>query len=101
MSHNHECKGPWYLLRNEKGQKSVTITMMLVAFWATTLWYIASIFENVGSHKIRTFDTGACGAYLIPILTLYFGRKWTDIKNGIETPPVPPTPTTPVPPMAK
>lgn len=80
-----ENKAPWYWLRNEKGQKSITVTMLFVAFWATTLWYVASIFETIHGIKIRTFDAGSCAAYFVPLLTLYFGRKWTDIKNGVET----------------
>jgi len=33
----------------------------------------------------RPFDTGACSAYFIPLLTLYFGRRWTDAKFSSES----------------
>jgi hypothetical protein len=38
--------------------------------------------ETVGSLHIRAFDVAACSSYLIPILSLYFGRKFTDAKFG-------------------
>jgi hypothetical protein len=43
-----------------------------------------SLVDSVGDIKFREFDVGAVSAYLIPILGLYFGRKWTDSKTNQE-----------------
>jgi hypothetical protein len=69
---------PWYWMRNDKGNASVTATMVFISFWVTTLAYLASTVNKVGDLEIRSFDVAACTAYFVPILTLYFGRKWTD-----------------------
>lgn len=81
-----EVKPTWYWIKDSKGYGSVTTTMVFVAFWVTTLAYIASIVDHVGSFTIRSFDVAACGAYLVPILTLYFGRRWTEAKFGTGGP---------------
>lgn len=73
---------PWYWMRNDKGQASITATMVFISFWVTTLAYLASTVNKVGDLEIRSFDVAACTAYFVPILTLYFGRKWTDSKNS-------------------
>jgi hypothetical protein len=72
---------PWYWMRNDKGNTSITATMVFISFWVTTLAYLASAISKIGSFEIREFDVAACSAYFVPILTLYFGRKWTDAKN--------------------
>lgn len=81
----------WFWIRDAQGYGSVTVTFITVAFWVTTLAYIASIFQKIGPVEIRAFDVAACSSYFIPILTLYFGRKWTEAKHGTLT--LPPTAT--------
>lgn len=79
----------WYWIKDTKGEGSVTVTLVFVAFWVTTLAYVLSIFEKIGPMQIRQFDVAACSSYLIPLLTLYFGRKFTEAKfNGSSSPPV-------------
>lgn len=75
-----EVKPAWYWVKDAKGYGSITATMVFIAFWVTTFAYIASIVDHIGSVTIRQFDVAACSAYFIPILTLYFGRKFTDAK---------------------
>lgn len=75
-----EVKPAWYWIKDSKGYGSVTVTMVFVSFWVTTLAYIMSIVDHVGSIAIRPFDVAACSAYFVPILTLYFGRKFTEAK---------------------
>lgn len=79
-SRKEKDKKPWYILKDSQGQGSVTVTLMLVSFWITTFSYIASALGKIGDVEFKDFDSAAAGAYLIPILTLYFGRKWTDSK---------------------
>jgi len=60
------------------GKPSISATFAVVAFFTTSLAYVTAIFESVGGVTFRAFDTAACGAYMIPILSLYFGRRWTE-----------------------
>jgi hypothetical protein len=73
-------KKPWFWLRDAQGSGSVTVTLVYIAFVVTTLAYMLAIFQKIGTVEIRPFDVAACGAYFVPILTLYFGRKFTDAK---------------------
>ena len=75
-----KVKPTWYWIRDSKGYGSVTVTFVTVAFWVTTFSYLLSIVEKIGPLQIRAFDSSACAAYFIPILTLYFGRKATEAK---------------------
>jgi hypothetical protein len=71
----------WLWIRDTKGYGSVTVTFVTIAFFVTTLAYVLSIVEAVGPVAIRPFDVAACSAYFIPVLTLYFGRKFTEAKH--------------------
>lgn len=79
-----EVKDTWLWIKDSKGYGSVTVTFVTIAFFVTTMAYLLSIVEKIGPVSIRPFDVGACSAYFIPILTLYFGRKWTDAKHGVN-----------------
>ena len=84
-------KDSWLWIKDAKGFGSVTVTFTTIAFFVTTLAYLASIFLKVGKVEFRQFDVAACSAYFIPILTLYFSRKYTEAKfNTNATPPTAP-----------
>lgn len=70
-------KTSWIWIRDTNGRPSMSATFASVAFWVTTLSYILSMFVSIGPLQFREFDVAACGAYLVPILTLYFSRRWT------------------------
>lgn len=67
-------------LRDSRGYGSVTLTILMVSFFVTTLAYVLSIIEHIGKVSIRPFDVSACAGYFIPILTLYATRKFTEAK---------------------
>lgn len=75
-----EVKDSWFWIKDTKGYGSVTVTFLTIAFVVTTLAYILSIVESIGAVHFRPFDVGATSAYFIPLLTLYFGRKFTEAK---------------------
>ncbi len=75
---------PWWWIRNDKGRQSVSVTFASVAFMVTTLVYLAAAFEKIGSITFRSFDVGACVAYFLPALSLYFGRRLTDTKYSAK-----------------
>lgn len=75
-------KASWIWMKDANGAPSVTVTFASVSFWVTTFAFLLSIVEKLGPLEIRAFDVGACSAYMVPILGLYFGRRWTDAKFG-------------------
>lgn len=77
-----KLKPSWFWIKNSKGEASVSVTLLVVAFIVTTASYATSMFESIGPLTPRPFDSGACSAYFIPLLTLYFGRRWTEAKKG-------------------
>lgn len=76
-----KVKDSWLWIKDAQGYGSVTVTLVTVSFWVTTLAYLMSIVEKVGPISVRQFDVAACASYFIPICTLYFGRKWVDSKK--------------------
>lgn len=76
-------KASWIWLKDSAGYPSVTVTMLTVSFWVTTVLYIISQFHSIGPIQFRPFDVGACGAYFGSILALYFGRRFTDAKYSV------------------
>lgn len=71
-------------LKDSSGYPSVTVTLLAVSFWVTTVIYILSAFKKIGPIEFQEFSVAATSSYFIPILSLYFGRKWTDAKIGIN-----------------
>lgn len=73
-----EVKPAWFWIKDCNGNGSVSTTLVTVAFLITSMAYVASIVQQIGSITFRPFDATAASAYFIPILTLYFGRHWVD-----------------------
>jgi hypothetical protein len=84
-----EPKASFIWLKDSSGHASVSVTLVAVSFYVTTMAYVLSWFHKIGPVEVRPFDVAACGGYFIPILTMYVSRKFTDAKFGI-TPPLPP-----------
>lgn len=74
---------PFFWMRDAAGHRSVSVTLLIVSFFVTTMAFVLSIFQKIGPLEIRPFDVAACSTYMVPILTLYFSRRWTDAKHGI------------------
>lgn len=74
----------WIWIKDTNGNPSMSATFATIAFFVTTLSFVFSIFESIGPFTFRPFDVGACGAYLVPILTLYFSRRWTADRINID-----------------
>ena len=77
-------KVPWWWMRNDKGTQSVSVTFASISFLVTTVIYLGSAFEKIGSVTLRPFDVSAAMAYFIPALSLYFGRRLTDAKYNVS-----------------
>ena len=65
-------------INDTNGNPSISATFATIAFTTTTLVYVLSMFDHIGTVTFRSFDSAACSSYLIPTLSLYFGRRWTD-----------------------
>lgn len=78
-------KSKSYWLKSTFGEPSISTTFAVVAFVVTTAAFVGSLFEKIGNVTFRPFDAAACGAYLTPILTLYFSRRYTD-KKFLQSP---------------
>lgn len=79
-----KVKDSWLWIKDSKGYGSVTLTFVTIAFFVTTLAYVLSIFESIAGINIKQFDVAACSSYFVPVLTLYFGRKYTEAKFNKE-----------------
>lgn len=71
-------KDKWYLVGDSKGNASVSTTLLVVSFFVTTVAYVLNMFNL---SWIRPFDVAATSVYLIPICSLYFGRRFTESKE--------------------
>jgi hypothetical protein len=69
-------------LKDSQGHPSISVTMLAISFWVTTLAYVLSIVSKIGPLDIRPFDVGACGAYFGLILSTYVARRFTEAKYG-------------------
>lgn len=76
-------RASWIWIKDSAGYASVTVTFATVAFWLTTLAYLASIIDHIGPVKFHQFDVAAASSYMVPVMTLYFSRKWVDAKMGV------------------
>jgi hypothetical protein len=74
----------WIWIKDTNGRPSMSATFATIAFFVTTLSFVFSMFESIGPFTFRAFDVGACGAYLVPILTLYFSRRWSADRIDID-----------------
>lgn len=81
------------LLKQSDGKESVSFTMMLVAFGIISVWLTVSIVETAFGIPIRPFDSSQAMAYFTPLAALYFGRRWTDMRNTAVVTPSAPTPS--------
>lgn len=75
---------PVPLLRQSNGKPSASFTMAFLGFNTVLLWLFLSIVEGIGPVKVRAFDSGQAMAFLVPVLTLYFGNKFVQDKKGSE-----------------
>jgi hypothetical protein len=72
---------PVPLLKQSDGKPSASFTMVFLTFNVSLLWFFLSIIEGIGPLKVRPFDAGQAMTFLTPLLGLYFGRRFTDLKS--------------------
>ena len=64
-------------IKNTKGEPSASLTMVVVAFVVVTLWLVVWLIVAPLGVPMPAFEVTTAMGYLMPLLTLYFGRRWT------------------------
>jgi hypothetical protein len=67
-----------FLMRNSKGEHSITLTMTWISFCLVSCLYVLNAFESIHGIKLKNFDVAATGVYFSSILAAYVGRRYTD-----------------------
>jgi hypothetical protein len=67
-----------WLMKNSKGERSITLTMTWISFCLVSCLYVLNAFESIHGIKLKNFDTAATGVYFSSILAAYVGRRYTD-----------------------
>jgi hypothetical protein len=79
--------GPWWMMRNSSGKKDVAMTLMIIAFFFSlglaAIGSIQSLSFAGYAFAFRAFDMGFATTVLVPLIGLYFGRRWTDTQRGL------------------
>jgi hypothetical protein len=69
------------MLKDSKGNKSLTTTLLVCAFAITSINYLIAMFEQLFSFPIRAFDPAAAASYLGFVASLYGWRRQTESKE--------------------
>ena len=80
-------KGAWWMLHNSGGKKDVALTLMVMAFMLSCfLAALGALGEvSVGNTIVsfNEFNMGFATVVLVPLIGLYFGRRYTDTQRGL------------------
>ena len=76
-----------FWIKDQDGNPSVIVTLVTLSFSATTVAYVMSIIDHIGSLSIRPFDGEAAAAYVGAVLAAYVGHKWVSSKYDATSPP--------------
>lgn len=71
-----------YWVKNTKGEKSASLTMVIVAFIAIMFWMVLSVFVKPFGLEVMPFDASGAMMVLSPLLGLYWGRRNTDVQEA-------------------
>ena len=74
-------KMPWYLLRTDTGEYSLSASLVLWSFFTTLLMLVAE-FVLTALKIPHPSAEGLIVSVLAPTIANYFGRRWTDASQG-------------------
>lgn len=84
---NNKIFEPKWMLRNSSGKKDAALTLMVLAFVFTVFMAFLGVIHHISigdkNIEFREFDIGFPTVVLIPLCTLYFSRKYTDVQAGL------------------
>lgn len=64
-------------IKNNEGKPSVSLTMVVVSFGIVVLWLVGWLVGATFALPVPPFDALSAMSFLVPILSLYFSRKFT------------------------
>lgn len=70
-----------FWIKNTKGERSASLTLVITAFVVIMLHMVISIFVNPFGIAIAPFQASEAMIVLGPLLGLYWGRRNTDVKD--------------------
>lgn len=74
-------------IKNTSNKKDAALTLMILAFVFSLLLAIMGAIDSLtlGDYIIsfREYNMGFATTVLIPLIGLYFGRRWTDTQRGL------------------
>lgn len=68
-------------IKNTKGEKSASLTLVISVFVIILFWMVASIFISPFGITVLPFNAAEAMMVLTPLLGLYWGRRNTDVKS--------------------
>lgn len=81
MSTEKKYNGPWWMMRNSAGKRDAALTLMVLAFLFSLGMAAVGVIEELAydgsSITFRQFDMGFATTVLVPLIALYFGRRYT------------------------
>jgi len=69
-------------MKNEDGKPSVSLTMVTITFGVIMAWLLFWLVGTSFGLIVPAFDATVAVALLMPVLSLYFGRKATAKTSG-------------------
>jgi purine-cytosine permease-like protein len=80
-------KASWFWLKNTSGKADAALTLMVAAFVLSCFLAVAGAVSEVSvgdtSVTFNEFNMGFATVVLVPLIGLYFGRRWTDTQAGL------------------
>ena len=80
-------EGSWWMLKNSGGKKDVALTMMIVTWLLCMVLAAAGAVGTVEVENVKVvfqeFNMGFATTVLVPLIGLYFGRRYSDTQKGL------------------
>lgn len=71
-------------MKNEDGKPSVSLTMVTISFVVVMLWLVFWLVGSTFGLTVPAFDVATAIGLLMPVMSLYFGRKMTTKTNSTD-----------------
>ncbi len=80
-------KASWFWMKNTSGKADAALTLMVLSFLLSCVLAIAGAFQEIRvgdtSVTFTEYNMGFATTVLVPLIGLYFGRRWTDTHRGL------------------
>lgn len=74
-------------IKDTNGKPSASLTLSMIAFILVALWFLISFINvKIGTWTPKPFNEASALAFLIPCLSLYWGRRFSDDKLQLSKP---------------